>query len=300
MLLDPILNVPHSDFEDSQEKFRKKTVNRYLAHTSSTKREPRYYRQLEIRFDPLRVKTLLRKFLIPTEVTVLVIGGYTGHFAKALQNVGMKVIFTDPLREWVSEAEKSGLEAHQYRAEDIPGSLLERAQLIATFECYPALGHRYDVFRFFSRDYGVLFVESEATRNELKAESNIEDVELTDDFSPFQTVYSVAIVTRKNKDLVFHHFHASNHRSKDKILTDAKVMKALHDSLPTKSIVTIDSCLSIPNIAMLGISNLTQSLRRIRELYRLDLVEACYDRYEIQDELSNQGVPIGSKRFFFA
>ena len=298
MLLDPILDQPGSEFKNSQnEKYRKKTVNQYLARKSSTKYESRHYRQLEIHFDPLRIRAVLRKLQIPTEATVLVIGGYTGHFARALQNLGMGVIFTDPLREWVSEAGKSGLEAHQYRAQGIPGSLLERAQLIATFECYyPFNIHNlYNTLRFLSRDYGVLFVESESTRRDIRSQG----AELTESFLSFQTVYSVAIATRRNDDLLFHHYHSSNLRSKQKILTDAKVMKAMHDNLPTKSTVTIDGLLSIPNIAMLDKAGLSQSLRRIRELYRLDLVERAYDRQEIRDELSEEGVLIGSKIFLF-
>ena len=302
MLLDPILDQPGSEFENSQnEKYRKKAVNQYLTRKGSTEHESRHYRQLEIHFDPLRIRAVLRKLQIPTEVTVLVIGGYTGHFARALQNLGMRVIFTDPLREWVSEAGKSGLEAHQYRAQGIPGSLLEWAQLIATFECYyPFNIHNlYNTLRFLSRDYGVLFVESESTRREIRRDIRSHGAELIESFLPFQRVYSVAIATRRNDDLLFHHCHANNLRSKQKILTDAKVMKAMHDNLPTKSTITIDGLLSIPNIAMLDKASLNQSLRRIRELYRLDLVERAYDRQEIRDELSEEGVLIGSKIFLF-
>jgi hypothetical protein len=302
MLLDPILDEPSSEFENSQnEKYRKKTVNQYLARKNSTKYESRHYRQLEIHFGPRRMRALLRRLQIPTEVTVLVIGGYTGHFARALQNLGMRVIFTDPLREWVSEARKSGLEAHQFRAQGIPGRLLERAQLIATFECYYSFNilNLYNALRFLSRDYGILFVESESTRRDIRRDFRSQSAELTDFFLPFETVYSVAIATRKNDDLLFHHYHASNLRSRQRILIDAEVMKAVHDNLPTKSTITTDSLLSIPNIAIPGKASLAQSLKRIRELYRLDLVERGFDRQEIREELSEEGVLIGSKTFLF-
>jgi hypothetical protein len=302
MLLDSILDQTGSEFEDSRyEKYRKKVVNQYLTRKGSAEHELRHYRQLEIHFDPLRIRAVLRKLQIPTEVTVLVIGGYTGHFARTLQNLGMRVIFTDPLKEWVFEAGKSGLEAYRYSAQGIPGNLLERAQLIATFECYyPFNIHNlYDILRFVSRDHGLLFVESESTRRDLRRDIRSPDAELTDSFLPLQTIYSVVVATKRNGDLIFHHCHASNLQSKQKILTDARVMKGMYDNLPTKCKVTIDGLLSIPNIARLGKASVGQSLRRIRELYRLDLVERAFDRQEIRDELSEEGVLIGSKIFLF-
>lgn len=71
MLLDPILDQPRTKFENSRnEKYLKKAVNQYLARKSSTKYESRHYRQLEIHFDSLRIRIVLRKLQIPTEVTV--------------------------------------------------------------------------------------------------------------------------------------------------------------------------------------------------------------------------------------
>ena len=83
----------------------------------------------------------------------------------------------------------------------------------------------------------------------------------------------MVIATKRNGNLIFHHFYTKNLRSREMILTDAKVMKAIHDNLPTNSRLTIEGLVSIPSATVLGKASLNQSLKRIREMYRLDLVE---------------------------
>jgi hypothetical protein len=152
---------------EEHEEFSKKTVEEYLMNRASFSKFPlRHYRQLEFSFDVRRVGELLRRLQIPTEITVLVFGGYTGQFAKILRDLGMKVIFTDPMEEWVTEAKKSGFEAYRHSAEGLPSDLLDRCQLAATFECYFPLGSErvYSILRLLTRERGLLFAERKSPR----------------------------------------------------------------------------------------------------------------------------------------
>ena len=79
---------------EGREEFSKQTVEEYALNKASFKRFPlRHYRQLEFSFDG--VGELLGRLQIPTHITGLVFGGYTGQFANALRELGMTVIFAD-------------------------------------------------------------------------------------------------------------------------------------------------------------------------------------------------------------
>ena len=96
---------------EGREEFSKQTVEEYALNKASFKRFPlRHYRQLEFSFDG--VGELLGRLQIPTHITGLVFGGYTGQFANALRELGM--IFTDPIEDWVTKAKEAGFEAYCY------------------------------------------------------------------------------------------------------------------------------------------------------------------------------------------
>jgi hypothetical protein len=97
-----------------KEPFRKKVVEEYLKNKQSFDKHPlRHYSQLELAFDANIVKKLLDRFEIPTfNTSVTVFGGYTGQFAICLRDIGMRIIFTDPLEEWVKKAIELEFEAY--------------------------------------------------------------------------------------------------------------------------------------------------------------------------------------------
>jgi hypothetical protein len=191
-MCDPIISdVATSVYE--LKAFRKEIVQEYLKNRKKFNKYPlRHYSQLELLFDNNLVKKLLQKLDIPffnTRVTVF--GGYTGQFARCLRSIGMRVVFTDPLVEWVKKAVSDGLEGYKYTAEEIPKDLIERTTLFATFECYSPFNDSrksiYTTLRFLTSKYGILFAESKRTINEIIKESGAKTM-LKFDFLPYKKV----------------------------------------------------------------------------------------------------------------
>lgn len=274
------------------EEFRRKTVKEYLTNKASFSKFPlRHYRQLEVSFDVERMRELLRGLRVSTEIATFVFGGYTGQFACVLRDLGMKVIFTDPLEEWVNKAKESGFEAYCYSAEEIPGKLLDRIQLAATFECYFPFGSEsvYSTLRLLTREYGLLFAESKQTRRELQAESASGGMKFM--FLPYYKVYSIERVYREKGDLRLYHYCATNPESRETMLTDAQVIKALHDNLPAESTLTLENILSIPSISGMGEDRLDQALNRITKMHYHIVPDS------MKFLLWSSGIWIGTKRF---
>ena len=74
------------------------------------------------------------------------------------------------MEEWVRNAASQHFESFQYTAQGIPGSLIKRTELFATFECYPAIAKAdFTTLRFLTTKYGILFGESDLTLEEMKA-----------------------------------------------------------------------------------------------------------------------------------
>ena len=118
-MCDPIIEeLPNTNAD----LFSKETVNDYLKEREKFNKYPlRHYSPLEIDFDDKQINKILSKINIPVNGTnVTVFGGYTGQFSKCLRNLGMTVIFTDPVEDWVNEASIKGFEAYQYSAEKSP------------------------------------------------------------------------------------------------------------------------------------------------------------------------------------
>jgi len=257
------------------EEFTKAVVEEYLRTPPTFSRYPlRHYNQLEVSFAEGTVRILLNRLHVPTTYTaVTVFGGYTGQFAKCLRSLGMKVVFTDPLEEWVQEALKSGFEAYRYSAAQIPRDLLERTDLFATFECYPALAGEtgiYNVLRFMASKFGILFAESRKTTAEIDKEGEGPLARLKNSFLPYSKVYSITRTFRESEDLRLYHL-CTNNSDRETIKTDCKVMKLVYDSFLNKT------CLNQTNIAGLdgktrySYEELLRSLRRILSLYRFHI-----------------------------
>ena len=122
-MCDPIIDK--SIFIETDQ-FKEENVKEYIENKRLfTKHPSRHYSQLETNFQAKEIEKLLQKLDIPFDDTrVTIFGGYTGQFASCLRDIGMKVIFTDPLEEWVRQAPSEGFEAYQFTAEQIPKKLL--------------------------------------------------------------------------------------------------------------------------------------------------------------------------------
>jgi len=270
-MCDPIIDDSETI---EKEQFSKEMVTEYMEKRGRFDRHPlRHYNQLEMSFDETTIKSLLNKLHIPiirTRVTIF--GGYTCQFAKCLRNLGMKVVFTDPLEEWVQNAINSGFEAYGYSAGQIPSDIFKRTDLFATFECYPALATEiaiYNVSRFLTSEYGILFGESKNTRDEIDKEKG-KLARLKNSFLPYFKVYSIERSYKEKGPLRIYHFSstASNRKT---IAEDIRTMKLLHDAFPNQACITREDVASLASKASVNYEALLHSMGRIVNLYQLHI-----------------------------
>lgn len=294
-MCDPIFDEIATSVHELQ-KFKKEIVQEYLKDREKFDKYPlRHYSQLELSFDDNLVKKLLHKLDIPISSTVATIfGGYTGQFAKCLRSVGMRVVFTDPLVEWVEKAVSEEFEAYKYAAEDIPKDLIERSDLFATFECYrPFVDPRtsiYTVLRFLTSKHGILFAESKRTTNEIIEEEGAQAM-LKFGFLPYKKAYAIKRAFREEGELRFYHFCASE-KVRETIETDCKVIKAVYDNIPSEARLDGKTIASLADKIGLNQEELSHSLQRALSLYQLRIPRAF--RIYVPDEMFH----IFSKRFF--
>jgi len=256
------------------EQFSREIVAEYLKERSGFTRYPlRHYSQLEILFEESTIKNLLDRLTIPVpETSVTVFGGYTGQFAECLRKLGMKVIFTDPLEEWVQMAANSGFEAYRYSAAQIPKDIIRRTELFATFECYPSLCGEaaiYTVLRFLSSRYGILFGESKNTVAEMDKEEG-KLARLKSSFSPYFKVYSIGRSYREKGELKLYHFYSTVGSRKD-IIADVTTMKLLYDVFSHKTCLTSKDISSLAGKAGISYEELLHSIARIINLYQMQI-----------------------------
>jgi len=145
---------------DDLSKFSASAVRKFQTDRASINPELlRHYNQLGVAFDNAEVQKTLYKFRIPSSLRATVYGGYTGQFAECLRSVGMHVVFTDPIQEWVDAAHKKGFESHRLSVQEIPRDMIERTDLFASFECYPDLlgadSGYYQIMRLLTAAYGI-------------------------------------------------------------------------------------------------------------------------------------------------
>ena len=215
-MCDPIVD---SSISVETRQFTEEVVKKYLQAKDSFKEYPlRHYSQINVPFNDGNVTGMLGKLGIPIKNTVAtVLGGYTGQFANCLRRIGMQVIFTDPLAEWVSEASKLGFESYKYDAQEIPKKILRQTELFATFECYYALAVSsetyYSTLRFLSSKHGILFAESKYTRDELTKDGPKRQMKAS--FSPFSKIYSVSCNFKSKGDLPIVPFFSNRHRKRE-------------------------------------------------------------------------------------
>jgi hypothetical protein len=134
------------------------------------------------------------------------LGGYTGQFSLCLRDLGFKIIFTDPLEEWIENAVALKFEAYKYSIEQLVTKILEKTDMLTTFECYPPfISERvfYIVLRCLTPKYGILFAESKLTRDEIDKEIGSAGGRLKDSFLPYKKTYSINRIYREKVTLDF-------------------------------------------------------------------------------------------------
>jgi hypothetical protein len=272
-MCDPIID---DSIRIEDEPFTKDVVEDFVrGRPSSSKFPSRHYSQLAMSFDEELTVKSLKKFGIPTTSKALIFGGYTGQFARSLKRIGMEVVFTDPMTEWVEAATKTGFESYRYSAEEMPWSLIQNAQLIATFECYiPFSNERsslYTTLRFLTPDWGMLFCESQRTREELGKEVGVKRMkQFESTFGPLKKVYGVSIRHCDAGDLRLFNLNVTPQMKKETIM-DCRIAKTLYDLLPNDATVTRESISRISGATKLDADVVLESLRRLFRAYRLNI-----------------------------
>jgi len=163
-------------------------------------------------------------------VTITTVGGFTGEFSEALREVGCNVVFTDPMEEWVERAREGGFEAVQCAAGTLPADLLQRSDAVATFECYfpfsPPSSAVYSTLRLLTTPHGLLFAESESTRESMR-EDGAERTFLST-LSPYIDIYGTERRYRETDSLRIYQFYQPA-ESRILLLESAAVLRTLHD-----------------------------------------------------------------------
>jgi hypothetical protein len=257
-LLDPITN---------SEIFRKTNVEEYHTNPAAFSKFPQFhYSQLDTNFSGLG--QLLKKLKIPASgITTTVIGGYTGEFASSLRDLGMNVIFTDPLDEWVEKARANGFESYQCRADEISRQLLGKTDLFATFECYyPFFGTSslYDLLRLIQPKYGLIFAASFNTVNALIEDEN-EPKSMRGAYYFLKDHYNGKRRWCKDTSLIITSF-----QSADRYLLeyDCRIMKACVDNFGQRGELTIKEVTELSKKMREEKSKILASLSRTVGIYR--------------------------------
>jgi len=269
------LSDPLGDAPDLQMKelFTLEAVARFRTSEGAVEAgQRRHYNQVKVKFDDQSIASVLAKFKIPKDARTTVYGGYTGEFAEALRRLGMQVVFTDPMPEWVEAARKKGFEAHQLSVQEIPRELLERTDLLASFECYPDLigesEFYYPFMRFLTAKYGLLFAESKETVDSMRGDDGDTTQQLGTFrrwLRPLYRVYGIKRSVNKTAELNIYHCSADS-ASREALSLDLRVMKAIHDLFTKDYIVTSFDLPRISGATGLPHDQVDISLQRLASL----------------------------------
>ena len=236
-IIDTAINLEKGQFEVGK-------VNRFLANTTEEPEDPsRHYSQSVVMIDEGKIERALGRLGIPSSSCALIFGGYTGQFAACLKNVGLSIIFSDPMKDWVERASASGFESYMLSAEELPGSLIGRSQLMATFECYIPFNNEltflYNGLRFLTTDHGILFAESDRTRKQITSENGPGRLgQMKSTFAPFKKVYDIDVRFVEAGEVRLYNFKAKEAMTRDLIKHDCQVIKSLYDNV--QSMTKID------------------------------------------------------------
>lgn len=273
--LEPLNKVNiEAKYENHMEKFQPEVVDEFRDSDNFGEKYDynlRHYSQTAIDLPLEKVQELFSELSIdPDGKTVTVFGGYTGEFAERLRQLGCNVIFTDPIEQFVEKARKKGFESYVYFAEEIPGEIVKRSDFFATFECYFPLGNGmesvYTSLRFLSTRYGLVFGESKRTRKEVDEGSRRPVGRMKTAFKPFNKVYSTNRRYRGRKLRLYHMFQPEQ-KNREKIVTDCRAIKFLHDFFE-KAKIEIDSE-TVKELSInteMSVEGWKESLKRILEV----------------------------------
>lgn len=121
-MTEPLNETPRLN---AKELFTKAAVERFQEKVSDIERSDlRHYNQLITHFDDKAIHAALSKFQVPIEARVTVYGGFAGQFAEFLRRIGMRVIFTDAMVEWVEQTRRMGFESFKVSAQEMPKELV--------------------------------------------------------------------------------------------------------------------------------------------------------------------------------
>jgi hypothetical protein len=301
VLSDPLDGAPNLQMKEF---FTLEAVQKFKAAGSAIEAgERRHYNQSKVKFDDQSISSVLSKFKIPKDVRTTVYGGYTGEFAEALRRLGMRVVFTDPLPEWVEAAKGKDFEAYRYSAQEIPRELLGQTDLFASFECYPDLigesEFYYPFMRFLTTKYGLLFAESKETVESMKGDDGDSRQQLGTFrrwLRPLYRVYGIKRIVMKTTDLNFYHSSADP-VSKEALSLDLRVMKAVYDLFARDYKVTSSDVPRISEAVGFPVDRVSVSVGRLASLS--DSIHLPYTKVfpflatQFKGELR-----IGQKRFY--
>jgi hypothetical protein len=269
-LSDPLGDAPNLQ---TKELFTLEAVARFRTSESAIEAgQRRHYNQVKIKFDDQSISSVLAKFKIPKDARTAVYGGYTGEFAEALRRLGMQVVFTDPMPEWVEAARNKGFEAHRLSVQEIPRELLERTDLFASFECYPDLigesEFYYPFMRFLTAKYGLLFAESKETVESMRGDDGDTTQQLGTFrrwLRPLYRVYGIKRTVKKTAELNIYHSSADS-TSREALSLDLRVMKAIYGLFTEDYIVTSSDLPRISGATELPADQVDISLHRLGSL----------------------------------
>lgn len=232
----------------------------------------RHYSQNRISIDIHELQRGLRRLGLAHISKATVFGGYTGQFAKALRDMGTEVFFTDPMQVWVDQARADGFRAEMFSAEAMPSADIIEADVMATFECYMPFEDQamamYTSMRFLTTKYGIIFAESESTRDEMEEDScsDIPHVARTAAMMDYlKQGYGLQSMSAKVGNLAIHRFSIPR-GSREVVLTDLLILKTMHDILPYRSRVDADSVRRVADASHLPYERTAMAVRRMASM----------------------------------
>lgn len=278
-------------------RFLPETVTSYVDNPETFKENhghPRHHYSQATRGwgDTDTATTLLNRLDIPPrETTITIVGGFTGEFAETLRDAGCEVLFTDPMPEWIAAAQDAGFEAVQCAAETLPLEILTRSDGIATFECYyplsPPSSSIYETLRFLSTKHGLLFAESEATRQDLRDSGA--DVTLLTELGAYCDAFGTTRRYRETDNLRIYQYTQLD-EPRDPIFKAAAILRALYEYSEKKKATTIDVDARAWVADELGLQFhiVDESLGHLHHLYR-ELIPASMRQYIPYDDFEISG-----------
>ncbi|MEI6797280.1 MAG: hypothetical protein WCK39_10485, partial [Methanomassiliicoccales archaeon] len=219
--------------------------------------------------DRERLGKALLKLGIPSLKKVTVFGGYTGEFALALRDIGVEVLFTDPMRVWVERAKLNGFKVDRRAAEGMSGDMIGDSEAMATFECYMPFTNEalsmYTSMRFLTTSFGIIFAESDSTRNEMRGEMLAQasrGKQTPSMMSYLKLGYGLESAFTNAGGLRIYRFSIPE-RTKPVLLLDLVVLKSMHDLIRDEKEVDAEDVHRVAQACGLGREEVTISMKRM-------------------------------------